>query len=132
MACNNHNMIVACCHTCPCYACYYVSLPTTLPAYCTLLTFSVHAQEDYGSWVCLSGCVSVKSHLTSGASVNPKNTIMYSAGNGGCGVFSETTPLQRSSTFSIESHTYSPGPFPGSLWGGVLFAKIWTPTGDFK
>ena len=24
------------------------------------------------------------------------------------------------------------GPFPGFLWGGVLFAKIWTPMGDFK
>ena len=43
-------------------------------------------------------CVSVKSHLTSGASVRPENTVTYSAGNGGrkiCGDFSETAPLQR-------------------------------------
>ena len=48
-----------------------------------------------------SVCLSVKSHLTSGASVRPKNLVTYSAGNGGqniCGVFSETAPLQRSST----------------------------------
>ena len=43
-------------------------------------------------------CVSVKSHLTSGASVRPENTVTYSAGNGGrkiCGDFSETALLQR-------------------------------------
>ena len=42
-------------------------------------------------------CVSVKSHLTSGASVRPENTVAYSAGNGGqklCGVFFETAPLK--------------------------------------
>ena len=55
--------------------------------------------------VCLSVCLSVKSHLTSEASVRPENTVMYSADNGG-GVFSETAPLQRSSTPSVESHTY--------------------------
>ena len=47
--------------------------------------------------VCLSVCVSVKSHLTSGASVCPENTVTYSAGNGGqkiCGVFFETTPFK--------------------------------------
>ena len=33
--------------------------------------------------VCLSVCRSVKSHLTSGASVYPENSITYSAGNGG-------------------------------------------------
>ena len=31
--------------------------------------------------VCLCVCVSVKSHLTSGASVRPENTVTYSAGN---------------------------------------------------
>ena len=48
--------------------------------------------EDYSSWVCLS----VKSHLTYGASVGPENAVMYSAGNKGkkiCGVFSENAPL---------------------------------------
>ena len=45
--------------------------------------------------------VGVKSHLTYGASVRPENAVTYSAGNEGqnvCGVFSETAPLQRSST----------------------------------
>ena len=55
--------------------------------------------EGYGSWVCVSVCLclSVKSHLTSGASVRPENSVTYS-GNGGrkvCGDFSETTALQR-------------------------------------
>ena len=52
----------------------------------------------------LSVCVSVKSHLTYGASVRPENAVTYSAGNEGqkiCGVFSETAPLQRSSTPSV-------------------------------
>ena len=55
-------------------------------------------------------CVSVKSHLTSGASVHPENTVTYSAGNGGqnnCGVFSETTPLQRSSTVPLKACVWS-------------------------
>ena len=49
-----------------------------------------------GLSVCV--CVSVKSHLTSGASVRPENTVTYSAGNEGqkiCGDFSEIAPLQR-------------------------------------
>ena len=53
-------------------------------------------------------CVSVKSHLTSGASVRPEIlSHIYSSGNRGqklCGVFSETVPLQRFSTASVESH----------------------------
>ena len=43
-------------------------------------------------------CLSVKSYLTSGASVRPENSVTYSAGNEGqknCGDFSETAPLQR-------------------------------------
>ena len=51
-----------------------------------------------------SVCLSVKSHLTYGASVRPENAVTYSAGNEGqkiCEVFSETAPLQRSSTPSI-------------------------------
>ena len=57
-----------------------------------------------------SVCVSVKSHLTSEASVRPENAVTFSAGNEGqkiCGVFSETAPLQRSSTPSVDGHTYS-------------------------
>ena len=56
--------------------------------------------------VCVRGGVSVKSHLTSGAPVRPENTATYSAGNRGqniCGVFSETTPLQRSSTAPLKA-----------------------------
>ena len=44
-----------------------------------------------------SVCLSVKSHLTSGASVRPENSVTYSAGNRGqnlCRVFSETTPFK--------------------------------------
>ena len=56
-------------------------------------------------------CLSVKSHFTSGASVRPENTVVYSVGNGGqniCGVFSETAPLQRSSTSPLKAiHTVS-------------------------
>ena len=51
-----------------------------------------------------SVCLSVKSHLTYGASVRPENAVTYSSGNEGqkvCGVFSETPPLPRSSTPSI-------------------------------
>ena len=33
--------------------------------------------------VCVCVCVSVKSHLTSGASVRPENTVTYSVDNGG-------------------------------------------------
>ena len=42
-------------------------------------------------------CLSVKSHITSGASVRPENTVVYSAGNGGqkvCRVFFETAPFK--------------------------------------
>ena len=49
------------------------------------LTLSTHAQEGYCS------CTSVRSHLTSGASVRPENTVTYSAGNGGQRVSSENT-----------------------------------------
>ena len=54
--------------------------------------------------VCVCVCLSVKSYLTSGASVRPENAVTYSAGNEGqkiCGVFSETAPLQRSGTSCI-------------------------------
>ena len=53
---------------------------------------------------CAARVLSVKSHLTYGASVRPENAVTYSAGNEGqniCGVFSETAPLQRSSTPSV-------------------------------
>ena len=43
-------------------------------------------------------CLSVKLHLTFGASVRRENAATYSAGSEGqkiCGVFFETVPLQR-------------------------------------
>ena len=50
-----------------------------------LLTLGAHAQEGYCSCPCLAVwlfvCVSFKSHLTSGASLCPENTVTYSAGN---------------------------------------------------
>ena len=62
------------------------------------------AFHSLGLCVCVCVCVSVKSHLTYGASVRPENAVTYSAGNEGqkiCGVFSETAPLQRSSTPTV-------------------------------
>ena len=56
--------------------------------------------------MCVFVRLSVKSYLTSGASVRPENTVTYSAGNGGqkiCSVFSETAPLQRSSTAPLKA-----------------------------
>ena len=55
--------------------------------------------------VCQSVCVSVTSYLTSEAFVRHENTATYSAhykGQKVCGVFSETAPLQRSSTPSLQ------------------------------
>ena len=69
----------------------------------------MHAQEGYCSWVCVVCLFVCLSHLTSGASVYPENMLTYSADNEGqnsFGIFSETAPLQRSSTPSVESHTY--------------------------
>ena len=73
--------------------------------FCTLvhsLTLGTHAQEGYGSCVCVCVCVCVSvclsvSHLTSEASVRPEKTVTYSAGNGGqknCGVFFKTAPFK--------------------------------------
>ena len=50
--------------------------------------------EGYSSWVCLSVCVSVKSHLTYAVSVRPETAVTYSAGNKGqkiCGDLPEMT-----------------------------------------
>ena len=62
-------------------------------------------REGYGSrCVRLSVCVSVKSHLTSGASVRSENAVTTSVGDGSrniCGVFSDTAPLPRSSAPSL-------------------------------
>ena len=53
--------------------------------------------EGYSSWVCLCVCLSVKSHLTYGASVRPENAVTYSAGNEGqkiCGDLPETSAFK--------------------------------------
>ena len=54
--------------------------------------------------VCVCVCVSVKSHLTSGASVRSENAVTNSVGDVGrkiCGVFSDTASLPRSSASSL-------------------------------
>ena len=57
-----------------------------LPGETSSLTLGAHAQRGLqylGLSVCLSLCVSVKSHLTYGASVRPENAVTYSAGDEG-------------------------------------------------
>ena len=95
-------MIVACYHPLPLPACMLnfdlVSMPFGAPI---PTSFSENVFTLVNPWracaarvtvlghVCVCVCVSVKSHLTSGASVRPENTVAYSAGNGGqkiCGV----------------------------------------------
>ena len=52
--------------------------------------------------------MSVKSYLTSGASVRRENAATHSAGNEGqkiCGDFSDTAPLLRWSAPSYDGHT---------------------------
>ena len=68
-----------------------------------VLILGAHAQRG------LSACL--KSHLTSGASVRPENTVTYSAGNGGQNIvriFSETAPLQRYTAPDIVRHFGKP------------------------
>ena len=63
----------------------------SVPRVCTsvpfsLLTLGAHAQRGLqylGLCVCLSLCLSVKSHLTYGASVRPENSVTYSAAKEG-------------------------------------------------
>ena len=65
-----------------------------------LLTLGAHAQRGLqylGLSVCLSVCLSVKSHLTYGASVRPENAVTYSADKEGqkiCGDLPETTAFK--------------------------------------
>ena len=73
-----------------------------------LLTLGAHAQRGL-QYLGLSVCVSVKSHLTYGASVCPENAVMYLAGNEGqtiCGVFPENAPLLRLSGVAVVFHTF--------------------------
>ena len=59
--------------------------------------------------MCVCVCVSVKSHLTSGAPVRPETSVTYSAGNGG----------QKYVGFSLK-------PLPSKVM--PLFACLWHPT----
>ena len=55
-------------------------------------------------------CVSVKSHLTSRASVRPETSVTYSAGNGGqkiCRVFSETASFKSYGVICLPMAPYS-------------------------
>ena len=57
-----------------------------------------------------SVCVSVKSHLTSRASVRPETSVTYSAGNGGkkiCRVFSETASFKSYGVICLPTASYS-------------------------
>ena len=79
--------------------------------FCTLVLF-------IGS-VCVCVCLSVKSHLTYGASVRPENAVTYSTGNEGqkiCSVFSEDAPLLRSSGIAVVFHTFR--------WPFFFIAKV--------
>ena len=58
---------------------------------------TIHRTVTVVGSVCASVCLFVKSHLTSGASVCPENTVTHSAGNGApkiCGAFFETSSLK--------------------------------------
>ena len=61
------------------------------------LSWSAHSLTEDLKAICNSHKAMCKSHLTSGASVRPENTVVYSAGSGGqtiCGVFFETAPFK--------------------------------------
>ena len=54
--------------------------------------------------------MSVKSHLTSGASVCPETSVTYSVDNGGqkiCRVFSETAPFKSYGVICLPTASYS-------------------------
>ena len=60
--------------------------------------------------VCLSVCLSVKSHLTYGASVRPENAVTYSAGNEGqkiCGDLPETTAFKSNAAKQERKRQYA-------------------------
>ena len=83
-----------------------------------LLTLGAHAQRGL-QYLGLCVCVSVKSHLTYGASVRPENAVKYSAGNEGrkiCGVFSENAPLLRLSGAAVAFHIFR--------WPFFFIAKV--------
>ena len=87
--------------------------------------------EGYGSWVCLSVCLSVTPHLTSGASVRPESDVTYSTGNEGQkirGVFSQTALLRRSSTSSVVRPYVQAAIFPAEARMRIscIYHVVWT------
>ena len=72
--------------------------------------------------VCVSACVSVKSHLTLEASLRPENAVTYSVGNEGqknCGVFSDSASFQSYGTCCIVRAAYEPlnaEGYPSQIW----------------
>ena len=60
------------------------------------LTLGAYAQRGFTCRVCLCVCRSIKSHLTSGASVRPENLATYSAGNEGQKIVAFSLKLCRS------------------------------------
>ena len=61
--------------------------------YLVLLTLGAHAQRGL-LFLCLCLCLSVKSHLTYGASVSPENAVTYSAAKNICNDLPETTAFE--------------------------------------
>ena len=73
--------------------------------------------------MCVCVCLSVKSHLTSGASVRPENSATYSVGNEGqknCGVFSETPSFQSYGTSCIVRLPIAVGHFLSASYARAL------------
>ena len=71
---------------------------------CTDFINPQHAYAARVTVVCVSVCLSVKSHLTLEASLHPENAATYSAGDESqkiCGVFSVIAPLPRLSVPSL-------------------------------
>ena len=58
-----------------------------------VLTLGAHAQRGL-LFLCLCVCLSVKSHLTYGASVSPENAVRYSAAKNICNDLPETTAFE--------------------------------------
>ena len=72
--------------------------------------FSGMRRECYGSCrvcACVSVCLSVKQHLTSGASVRPENAVTYSAGNVGRKIVAFSLKLLRSRATALPAYGYS-------------------------
>ena len=77
--------------------------------------------EGYSTWVCVSVylSVSVKSHLTHGASVCPENAVTYSVGNKGqkiCGDLPEMTAFKRLRNMSKKANMLIIPTYPRSAF----------------